>query len=241
MHEIVKDVDTRDDNHSTPSNHLKTRMPMPQPAQPVSFNLDGLSMQPFQGKYVGGALSDDISEPTVEGSFSDEDFSLSTEKSFRTTHEMHIPSGIASEDNNDDLSLSSINTKALLQITELSTRLRIQENTKLELLNQCLRLEGRLEKNDCKHAFLRIYKTENNKLREESAKMERDFMNDMNEIVTKMTDSANEYEDKLQQRDLDIKRLKEELRLLKVAKNLDDISTIETKSSIVSGSSSITK
>ena len=66
-------------------------------------------------------------------------------------------------------------------------------------------------------------------------------MNDMNEIVTKMTDSANEYEDKLQQRDLDIKRLKEELRLLKVAKNLDDISTIETKSSIVSGSSSITK
>ena len=84
---------------------------MPQPAQPVSFNLDGLSMQPFQGKYVGGALSDDISEPTVEGSFSDEDFRLSTEKNFITTHGMHMPSGITLEDNDDDLSsLGSINT-----------------------------------------------------------------------------------------------------------------------------------
>ena len=208
-------------------------------------------MQPFQGKYVGGALSDDISEPTVEGSFSDEDFRLSTEKSFITTHGMHMPSGITLEDNDDDLSSlgSSINTtKApLLQITELSTRLRIQEKTKLELFNQCLRLESRLEKNDCEHFFLRMYKTENNKLREGSAKMERDFMNEMNEIVTKMTDMSHEYEDKLQQRDLDIKRIEEELRLLKVAKNLDDISTIETnsinnsKSIVGSGSSSITK
>ena len=78
--------------------------------------------------------------------------------------------------------------------------------------------------------------------------MERDFMNEMNEIVTKMTDMSHEYEDnKLQQRDLDIKRIEEELRLLKVAKNLDDISTIETnsinnsKSIVGSGSSSITK
>jgi hypothetical protein len=109
---------------------------------------------------------------------------------------MHMPSGITLEDNDDDLSSlgSSINTtKApLLQITELSTRLRIQEKTKLELFNQCLRLESRLEKNDCEHFFLRMHKTENNKLREGSAKMERDFMNDMNEIVTKMTDMSHE-------------------------------------------------
>jgi hypothetical protein len=247
MHEIVRAIDTRDDNHATPNNHLKTRTH--QPVQVVRHNLDVLSMQPFHGtKYVGGAPSDNISEPTVKGSFSDEDFRLSTEKSFITTHGMHMPSGITLEDNDDDLSsLGSINTKALLQITELSTRLRIQENTKLELFNQCLRLESRLEKNDCEHFFLRMYKTENNKLREGSAKMERDFMNEMNEIVTKMTDMSHEYEDKLQQRDLDIKIIEEELRLLKVAKNLDDISTIETnsinnsKSIVGSGSSSITK
>jgi hypothetical protein len=197
---------------------------VPRPCQ----NLDVLSMQPFHGKYVGGVPSDDVSDPTVEGSFSDEDFSLSTEKSFRTTHEIHIP---MNEDNNDDLSLSSINTKALLQITDLNNKLRVQENTKLELLNQCLNLESRLEKNDCKFALVKFYKAENNKLREESAKMERDFMNDMNDIVTKMADMSAEHEDKLQKRDQRIRALEDELRLLKMAKNLDDVSTIETKTS----------
>lgn len=95
----------------------------------------------------------------------------------------------------------------------------------MELLNQCLHLEGRLEKNDCKHAFLRIYKTENNQLREASAKMERDFMNDMNDIVTKMAEMEEEYQEKLRLRDARIKDMEQELRLLKVAKNLDDVST----------------
>lgn len=225
MHDIGANVDARDDKTST---HLKTtQVNVGSPSQPTFQNLDTLSMQPFDLKYVGGSPSDDVSEPTVEGSFSDEDFSLSTEKSFMTTRDIHLPPA----DDNDGLSLSSINTKALNQITDLNNRLRIQENTKLELLNQCLELESRLEKNDCKHAFLKIYKAENNKLREETAKMERDFMNDINNIVMKMAEMTNEYDAKLQQKDEDIKRLEEELRLLKVAKNLDDISTIETKSS----------
>ena len=206
-----------------------------------SFNMDAVSMQPNDGSkpvYVGGCPSDDVSAPTVEGSFSDEDFSLDTEKDFPSTHDLHMH-----RDDNENLSLSSINTKALLQITELSKRLRIQENTKLELLNQCLQLEGRLEKNDCKHAYLRIYKTENNQLRESSAKMERDFMNDMNEIVIKMKEMDRDYTEKLEERDDKIERLEEELKLLKVAKNLDNISTIDNISlmgSVSGASSSVT-
>jgi len=184
--------------------------------------------------YVGGCPSDDVSEPTVEGSFSDEDFSLATERSFVTTHGIHMPK----EEDNDDLSLSSINTKALLQITELSKRLRIQENTKLELLNQCLQLEGRLEKNDCKNAFVRIYKNENNQLREASAKMEKDFMNDLNEIVTKMAEMEQEYQEKLRTRDASVKELEEELRLLKVAKNLDDDVSVISRTSTATTSTS---
>jgi archaellum component FlaC len=113
----------------------------------------------------------------------------------------------------------------------------------LELLNQCLQLEGRLEKNDCKHAYLRIYKTENNQLRESSAKMERDFMNDMNEIVIKMKEMDRDYTEKLEERDDKIERLEEELKLLKVAKNLDNISTIDNISlmgSVSGASSSVT-
>jgi hypothetical protein len=208
-------------------------------------NLDALSMQPISADigllplgllldnptknssttiYVGGTdngQQDDVSAPTVEGSFSeeDEDFSLMSEKDILSTLEMNLPTYNSEE--NDDLSLSSINTKALLQITELRKRLRIQENTKLELLNQCLRLESRLEKNDCKHAYLKIYKAENNRLREASAKMERDFMNDMNEIVTKMTMMEKDFREKLKDRDDKIERLEQELHLLKVAKNLD--------------------
>lgn len=174
--------------------------------------------------YVGGdhVQQDDVSAPTVEGSFSeeDEDFSLMSEKDvLSSTLDLNFPQYNSEE--NEDLSLSSINTKALLQITELRKRLRIQENTKLELLNQCLRLESRLEKNDCKHAYLKIYKAENNRLREATAKMERDFMNDMNEIVTKMTTMETDFREKLKDRDEKIERLEQELHLLKVAKNLD--------------------
>jgi hypothetical protein len=210
---------------------------------------ENLSMQPGDGTakqspmFVGGQAQDDVSAPTVSGSFSDEDFSLSSDADFLGTQELHATSHDHEYDNNDNLSLSSINTKALITITELSKRLRIQENTKLELLNQCLRLEGKLEKNDCKHAFLRIYKAENNQLREGSAKMERDFMNEIVRITTTMSEMENEYQDKLQQRDEKIALLEEELKLLKVSKNLDDVLTIDTvllKQSN-SGSSSVTK
>jgi hypothetical protein len=77
---------------------------------------------------------------------------------------------------------------------------------------------------------LRIFKAENNQLREASAKMERDFMNDMNDIVTKMTAMEKDYMEKLQGRDEKIKLLEEELKLLKVAKNLDDVSITNSSS-----------
>lgn len=60
-------------------------------------------------------------------------------------------------------------------------------------------------------------------------------MNDMNDIVTKMAEMEEEYQEKLRLRDVSIKALEEELRLLKVAKNLDDVSTsISTSPSTLS-------
>jgi len=155
--------------------------------------------------FVGGKDSDEVS-----CSFSVEGVSLCTEKESPASVEMHSSTAPGGEDN--DLSTSgSINTKALGQITELTKKLRIQEKTKLELLQLCLKLEERLEKNDCtcKHAFLQMYKEENQsyQLREANAKMERYFMNEM-------SDMEKDYQDQ-------IERLKRELKLAKENVSLD--------------------
>lgn len=190
------------------------------------LNLDALSLLPSDGRkietsiYVDVNDVDNVSAPTVEGSFSDEDFSIMSEKSFLATHQLNL----AGAEDNSNLSLSSVNTKGLLKITELTKRLRLQEATKLELLNQCLDLENKLEKNDCKNVVFRDLKQENNQLREASAKMERDFMNEMNLIATRMEKMEEDYKERLKKDEERIKALEEEIDLLKVAKNLDKAS-----------------
>jgi len=202
--------------------------------------------------YVGGADSDEVSDPTVQDqhdttSLSDDNLSIMSEKSFRNSHDIpvHKPVGVVHDD--DDLSISSINTKGVNLINDLKKRLQTQESTKLGLLNLCLKLERKLEKFERKHICSMVdYKAQNHQLRETSAKMEHDFMNAMNDVVTKMAHKEEEYNDKIQWREQKIRFLEEELklflRLLAVKKNLDDDdSTIETscfsaKVSVFSGS-----
>lgn len=114
----------------------------------------------------------------------------------------------------DELSISSFGTEALRQIKELTTKLRIQENTKLELLKQCLELQRKnsaMSKEFTSPAYLRVLKKENNLLKESSARMERNFMNDINGLVQKNA----KLESDLEFRDEKIKRLEKELKALK--------------------------
>ena len=110
----------------------------------VFEDLDNFCGQTFQQiLYVGGADSDEVSDPTAvvqedHTSFSEENLSIFSEKSFLTSYDIHIPYDV---DDTYDLSVtSSIYTKALHQIDALKMRLRTQENTKVEVLNQCLKI-----------------------------------------------------------------------------------------------------
>jgi hypothetical protein len=199
----------------------------------VFEDLDNFCGQTFQQiLYVGGADSDEVSDPTAvvqedHTSFSEENLSIFSEKSFLTSYDIHIPYDV---DDTYDLSVtSSIYTKALHQIDALKMRLRTQENTKVEVLNQCLKMERRLEDYECKLDSLQECKAHNHQLRETNTKMEHDFMNVMNDIVAKMAEKEEQYCETLQGHEQKIRNLEEELRLLKEKINLDDdASTIET-------------
>jgi hypothetical protein len=159
-------------------------------------------------------------------SFSEENLSIFSEKSFLTSYDIHIPYDV---DDTYDLSVtSSIYTKALHQIDALKMRLRTQENTKVEVLNQCLKMERRLEDYECKLDSLQECKAQNHQLRETNAKMEHDFMNVINDIVANMAEKEEQYSETLQGHEQKIRNLEEELRLLKEKHLLYDAYTIET-------------
>ncbi len=198
---------------------------------------------------AGGSESGEVSDPSVQdydNSISDDNLSIMSERSFCRSHGMPIIVPIdLNGDQDDDLSISSINTKGVKLINDLKKRLRTQESTKVELLKLCLKLERKIEKFEKKQTRRENYKALNHQLRENSAKMEHDFMNAMNDIVSKMANKEEEYHEKLQWREKKIKFLEEELklftRLLTVKKTLEeqDASTIDTfsqKVSIISGS-----
>ncbi len=140
--------------------------------------------------------------------------------------------------NDDDLSISSINTKGINLINDLKKRLRTQESAKAELLNLCLQLERKLDncerriKSNNSIASEQEFKTENFKLRQKNAEMENDFMNAMNDLVMKMAMKEEKYNESLLWREQKIRFLEAELnlfsRLLAVKKSLDDASTIGT-------------
>jgi hypothetical protein len=93
--------------------------------------------------------------PALEATFEDDD-SISTASPFshegRNNNDLSFtsdttdmvaelqsfsrPFSIVFHDDDDDISMSSINTEAMKKIKDLRTKLEIQENTKLELLHQ---------------------------------------------------------------------------------------------------------
>jgi len=117
----------------------------------------------------------------------------------------------------DDISTSStINTASIKKIQELNEKLHVQESTKLEVLKQCMTLQRELEQAHSKLQRSRALKAENAFLREESAKRERDLLNDMNMMADEMREMEKNYEDKLRDRDRKIERLVEDLLLMKL-------------------------
>ena len=173
-----------------------------------------------------GQDDDDLSSPTVSCvSFSDDDFSLENTVELLSQARNRQPLQSFSQDN-DDISISSINTHALKRIEDLKMKLEIQENTKLELLNQCMRLETELEKIDSNFARASLLKAENSELREQTARIERDFMNEMGAMMKQMKEMEEEYEKQLLIRDRKIEKLEEDIQLLQITKNVDPPSVI---------------
>lgn len=166
-----------------------------------------------------------VSSPTVScGTFSDDDFSIcSTEDLLaQVKNRLRKPNPTKFED--DDLlsTSSSLNTRRQSQISGLKKKLHTSEMTKLELLNQCADLWTRVENVECNHAKVKEYRQQNVKLREDSANMERDFMNEVSKLVHQMTDLNTKYTETITERDnkiadmeLEIYRLKEESAKLK--------------------------
>ena len=182
-------------------------------------------------EFVVELEADDVSSPTIScASFSEEEFSIA---SASRESEFHFTGRTGTYlEENDDLSMSSMNTKAIRQIQELKMKLRVQENTKLELLNQCMKLDHKVERDDSKSARVRIYKSENARLREQSAHMEKDFMNEMNKIVVRMAAMEREHSSKLQERDEKLKQLEEDLANLKCSSKFENVSLEENADAV---------
>lgn len=178
-----------------------------------------------------GQDDDELSSPTVSCvSFTDDDddFSLASTIELLAQAKRRGPLETFTTDS-DDLSTSSINTYALKRIADLKKKLEIQENTKLELLNQCMRLETELEKVDRNVATTRMLKSENIKLREHSATIERNLMNEMSIMNKEMKEREEEYKKQLNERDKKIAQLEEDLELLQITKNIDPPSVITVR------------
>jgi len=111
------------------------------------------------------------------------------------------------DDTSADISMSSVDSDALTQIKELKQKLKVQEDAKAELFHQCLTLHKKSSTHHSFATYLKSLKDENRKLREASARMELDFMNDMNDLVNKLTAMETE----LERRDDKVAKLEHEL------------------------------
>ena len=109
-------------------------------------------------------------------------------------------------DNDADLSIavSSVNLDTLREVRDLKQKLHVQEDTKVELLQQ-------LQEHSSLASYLSLLEKENSQLREEKTKIEAEYMNDMQKLLAKM----NEMRDDLEFRDDMIESLEAELRSAK--------------------------
>ncbi len=90
------------------------------------------------------------------------------------------------EEDDTDISMSSINSDALTQVKELKKKLKVQEDAKVELLQQCLKLHKKASTQPSFAAYLKSLKDDNRMLKDASARMELAFMNEMNDLVKKL-------------------------------------------------------
>lgn len=109
-------------------------------------------------------------------------------------------------DNDADLSIaaSSVNFDTLREVRDLKQKLQVQEDTKVELLQQ-------LQEHSSLASYLSLLEKENSQLREKKAKIEVEYMYDMQKLLAKM----NEMRDDLEFRDDMIESLEAELRCTK--------------------------
>lgn len=121
----------------------------------------------------------------------------------------------------EGISVSSIESDVLAQIRDLQCRLRMQEETKSELLKQCLRLQKRVTSGasfavdtgiSARH--LKQLKKENLKLKEEHAEREKEYMNTMNELENRI----KSMEKSMKERDERILELEKNIAMMKVSK-----------------------
>jgi len=167
--------------------------------------------------------SSHVSSPTVScGTFSDDDFSICSTEDLLALVKNRLQSTTANVENDDLLSeSSSLNSRRQKQISTLRKKLHTSEMTKLELLNQCAELWSRLENVDCNQAKAKEYRQQNVKLREESATMERDFMNEVSKLVHQMKELNNKYTEAISKRDDRIADMEMEIKELKKRLGVD--------------------
>jgi len=122
------------------------------------------------------------------------------------------PFSIVFHDGDSDISMSSVNTEALKQLKDLRTRLRMQEDTKMELLRQLQRKISNdgFSIETTSMLYMKAIRKENNKMRDASAKMELEFMNEMAAMETS-----------IRKKDQRIAKLEEELRVLKLGNEVN--------------------
>ena len=87
------------------------------------------------------------------------------------------------DDDDDELSYSSVNTEAFKQIRDLKNKLRVQENTKIHLISQLQQKMSSSEKAMLVN-YIKSLKKENHKLVEGVAKMEHEYMNNLCKLET---------------------------------------------------------
>jgi len=165
-----------------------------------------------------------VSSPTVScGTFSDDDFSICSAEDLLALAKNRFKSPTANLEQDDLLSeSSSLNSRRQRQISELRNKLHTSEMTKLELLNQCAELWSRLENSDCHNAKVKEYRQQNVKLREESATIERDFMNEVSKLVHQMTELNSKYTETISKRDDRIADMEMEIKELKKQLGVDN-------------------
>ena len=111
------------------------------------------------------------------------------------------------DEDDDELSYSSVNTEAFKQIRDLKNKLRVQENTKIHLIEQLQKKMSSSEKAMLVN-YIKSLKKENHKLLEGVAKMEHKYMNDLcklETVIEKKDDKIAKLEKKMAQLEAKLK------------------------------------